>query len=421
MNKAGKKTKRLLLSFLIFIVAGVIIVLAGFNGGKSIHIETTTVKRGSVSNTVSATGTLEAINTVVVGTQVSGVIEAIYVDFNSEVRKGQLLAELDKSILQAGLDEAEAAVYDAKAEYDFQKNNHERNKTLYDKGLIAQADYDLVVYNYKKSEASLKSAQAKYDKSNKNLGYATVYSPIDGVILNRVVEEGQTVTASMNTPELFTIANDLTEMQVEADIDEADIGMVKQGQRVVFTVDAFPDETFNGSIEEVRLQPQEASNVITYTVIVSAPNPEMKLKPGMTASINVFVEEVSDVLTLEGKAIRFAPDRNLMVELMKSLPEDQRPKRGNNQLPESGINPKNGRMQNEAQEDAVKRVWIKEGELIRPVMIETGIDDGNLVEVISGLEANMQVVTGMSLEKKEVEKDESAASNPFMPQRPGRK
>ncbi len=294
-----------------YCIAGAVIFLAFREGNTGYVFDTEEVTRGSVNITITATGTLEATNTVVVGTQVSGVIEKLYVDFNSVVKKGQLIAELDKSTLLSSLENAEADVNRAQAEFDYQESNLARMKVLNDQEMLAESDYDLAEYNYKISKASLKSAKANFDKAKRNLSYAMIYSPIDGVVLNRAVEEGQTVAASMNTPELYTITNDLSVMQVEADVDEADIGMVKMGQRVDFTVDAFPDDTFTGEVSEVRLQPTESSNVVTYTVIVTVNNPEHKLKPGMTASITDYVEEAGDVLLLAGKAIRFQPDQDL--------------------------------------------------------------------------------------------------------------
>ena len=320
----NRKRKIVIAAVIILIIASAVFMLSA-NGKVEYVFETVTVEKGSISNTVTATGTLEATNTVIVGTQVSGVIEKLYVDFNSKVKKGQLIAELDKSTLQSNLENAEADLSNAEAELEYQKSIFDRNKILFEKQLIAESDYELSRYNYKKSEASLKSAKANLNKAQQNLSYAKIYAPIDGIVTNRAVEEGQTVAASMSTPELFTIANDLTEMQVEADVDEADIGLVTEGQRVEFTVDAFPDETFSGKVTQVRLQPKESSNVITYTVIVTVANPDLKLKPGMTASITDYVQEVNDVLVLSGKAIRFTPDREIMMDYFNTLPEDERP------------------------------------------------------------------------------------------------
>lgn len=401
------------------------------------NITTVSIQKGSVSNTITATGTLEATNTVEVGTQVSGVIEKLYVDFNSKVYKGQLIAELDKATLQSTLETCEADLERAQAKYDYQESLYERNKVLYEKELLAKSDYDLIVYNYKNSKAEVKSAKANLDKAQRNLGYATIYSPIDGLVLNRAVEEGQTVAASMSTPELYTITNDLSVMQVEADIDEADIGQLTEGQRVEFTVDAFPDHTFEGEVSEIRLQPTESSNVITYTTIITVNNPELKLKPGMTASITVYVEEVNDVLILAGKALRFDPDRELLDDYMKTLPEDMqmsggRPEGGMNR-PEGGMKagPNSGMPRPEGEggerpemDENHKIVWVKDGGIIRPAMIETGIDDGSNVEIVSGLDEGAKVVTAMEVitaatEKSDDSEDDEQKS-PFVQDRPGR-
>lgn len=385
--------------------------------------ETVRVEKGSVSNVVTATGTLEATNTVVVGTQVSGVIEKIYVDFNSPVKKGQLLAILDKSTLQYTLENAEAEVSKAQAEYIYQKAQFDRMKVLYDKDLLSASDYDLANYNYKKSEAELKSAKANLKKASKNLQYATIYSPINGIILNRAVEEGQTVAASMNTPELFTITNDLSTMQVEANVDEADIGLLKLDQRVEFTVDAFPDLTFDGSVSEIRLQPNESANVITYVAIVTVSNPELKLKPGLTASITIYTEEANDVLTLVEKATRFTPNREVLDNYMNQLSEKQQKLSANVQN-STKVDSKPAGPPDTIQEadDSHKTVWVKNRDHLYPVVIEMGIDDGTNIEIRSGLEEGTMVVTsfsrtGSSGSKNAVSKNNEQKS-PFVQQRP---
>ncbi|HNZ72348.1 MAG TPA: efflux RND transporter periplasmic adaptor subunit, partial [Prolixibacteraceae bacterium] len=306
----------------IAVVLGIValVALKGNSASKATFaIETGKIERGNISSLVTATGTLEAITTVEVGTQVSGVIEKIYVDFNTQVKKGQLLAQLDKTPLQAQVDQSQATVDNAEAELVYQKSNFERTKALFDKQLIAKTDYDLALYNYNKAQASLKNAKSVHDKNKINLSYASIYSPIDGIILDRAVDEGQTVAASFNTPTLFTIANDLTQMQVEANVDEADIGQVVEGQRVEFTVDAYPDMKFAGAVSQLRLQPVETNNAITYTVIVNAPNPDLKLMPGMTANISAFTKEKNGIWVVPGKAIRFNPDANLIAEYLTSI------------------------------------------------------------------------------------------------------
>lgn len=250
------------------------------------------------------------------GTQVSGVIEKIFVDYNSVVKKGQLLAQLEETPLLASLDQSKASVDQAEAQVKFQKATYERYKALLAKKLIAQADFDQAEYNYNNALGSLRNAKSQYDKNKINLSYARIYSPIDGVILDRAVEVGQTVAASFNTPTLFTIANDLTQMRVEAKVDEADIGQLANGQRVEFTVDAFPAKKFAGEVTEIRLQPVTTNNVVTYTVVIGAPNPENILKPGMTANATFFVTERKDILVIPAKATRFTPDEATLASIM---------------------------------------------------------------------------------------------------------
>jgi HlyD family secretion protein len=417
----SKKQKVLTAIFTLMLLIASTSVLIINRGGKIEYIfATANVEKGSITNTVTATGTLEATNTVIVGTQVSGVIEKLYVDFNSIVKKGQLIAELDQSTLQSSLENAEADLDNASAGVEYQEANFERIKEVHDKGLSSPSEYDLAKYNYKKSQAILKSAQANLSRAERNLSYAKIYSPIDGVVLNRAVEEGQTVAASMNTPELFTITNDLSEMQVEADIDETDIGLVKEGQRAEFTVDAFPDETFSGKITEVRLQPTESSNVITYTVIITVANPELKLKPGMTASITDYVTEVNNVLVITCKAIRFTPEPEVMMDYMNSLPENERPQPPGGEQPD-GIGEQAYEQQLSELSDNVKRVWIKEGSMTKPVMVETGVTDGVNIQILSGLNEGDIVITSMEADREKVatKNSEETEKSPFVQERPG--
>jgi len=361
---------------------------------------TTKVERASINNTITATGTLEATNTVVVGTQVSGVIQKLYVDFNSAVRKGQLIAELDKSTLESSLVNAEADVERATASFEYQESNLACNKVLFDKELLAKSDYDLILFNYKTSKADLKSAKANLSRAERNVSYASIYSPIDGVVLNRAVEEGQTVAASMNTPELFTITNDLSIMKVEANIDEADIGQLNIGQRAEFNVDAFPELTFKGDVTEIRLQPKSVSNVITYTAIISVRNPDLKLKPGMTAGITIYIEEANDVLVVTKEATSFTPNQQLLNDYMNSLSENETKSETDMPVKIVDRKPSSPPSTKPELDETHKLVWVKEGARIRPVVIEVGIDDGSNIEVKSGLKEGSIVVTSFELADK---------------------
>jgi HlyD family secretion protein len=436
------KSRRKITKTIIVAIIALEVIIAGSckKGSKEYSYETAIVKKGSIVNTITATGTVEADTTVLIGTQVSGVINKIYVDFNSNVRKGQLLAELDKTPLQTQVQQAQASLDDSKSEVEFQTATYERYKALLDKKLVAQADYDQVKYSYDKARANLKTAQAGYDKSIVNLNYASIYSPIVGVILNRAVDQGQTVAASFSTPNLFTIGNDLTQMQVQANVDEADIGQVRTNEPVDFTVDAYPNETFKGSVRQIRLQPVVTSNVVTYTVIVNAPNPEKKLMPGMTANITVLVQKVDSVLIIPGKALRFTPDAAFLAEYMKNNPIGQRQGTGGAGRP-AGTNgtpgtpgtvgtggntgttagqPNTGGFQAGGQTGKKPViVWVKEGEKVRRTRVGTGAIDGSNAEIKFGLKEGDEVILSMSLASKATAAATPAATtSPFMPTRP---
>lgn len=405
----------------LYIGSVAILLVAGFYAFRSfrtteekITLETAKIEKGTISNTVTATGTLEAIKTVEVGTQVSGVIEKIFVDYNTQVKKGQLLAQLDETPLLAQLEQSKASVDQAEAQVKYQKATYERYKALVAKKLIAQADFDQAEYNYNNALGSLSNAKSMYDKNKINLSYARIYSPIDGIILDRAVDEGQTVAASFNTPTLFTIANDLTQMRVEAMVDEADIGQVRNGQRVEFTVDAFPMRKFDGEVTEIRLQPVSSANVITYTVVINAPNPEKILMPGMTASATFFVTEKKDIVLVPAKAIRFTPDPVMLTSYNQANNGGEMQTSGPNTLPvmdASAQKPSTG--------EAGKVVWIKEGTKIHPRKIEVGVTDEVHYEVLSGLNGGEEVVVAMSSSGAVKPGTGAAVKSPFMPQRPG--
>ena len=396
---------------LIIGIAGVLVVAGGiwFFTGKSskggISLETAKVNRSSISNTVTATGTVEPVTEVEVGTQVSGIIDKLYADYNDAVKAGQLIAEMDKVNLKAELASAQAQLASSKSEYEYQQKNYARNKVLYEKKLISDSDYETATYNYEKSKASYEQNQAAMVKVNRNLEYATITSPIDGVVINRAVEEGQTVAAGFETPTLFTIAADLTKMQVIADVDEADIGNVHDGQRVSFTVDAYPNDVFEGTVWQIRLgdssssssssSTSSSSTVVTYEVVITADNPDLKLKPRLTANVTIYTLERDNVLTIPTKSLRFVPEEELLV--------------GTGLIAE-----------NTAQEaPAGKRlVWVKEGQQLHPKAVTVGSTSGNMIEVIDGLNEGEEIAVDLTSDAP-AQAAAPTEKSPFMPGPPG--
>lgn len=347
---------------------------------------------GTIRNTVTATGTIQPVDTVAVGTQVSGTIKSVFVDFNAPVKKGQLLAQLDKSVLLAQQDQFEANLSQATANLVFQSRNYNRQQDLHNAGAVSKADLENAQYLYENAQANVASIKAQLASAKRNLSYADIYSPIDGTVLSRSVSEGQTVAASLSTPTLFSIAKDLTKMQVQASVDEADIGNVKQGQRVEFTVDAFPGDTFSGTVKEIRLKPSVSSNVVTYTTIVDAPNAAQKLKPGMTASITVFTKEINNILLLSAQALSFQPDSIVRMK----YPVEGGPMAGNNKQ---------------------AFVWLKRDSLLVHQPVTTGLSDETKVQILSGVTEHDEVVVGYEVANKKAAA--KAASSPFMPKPPG--
>lgn len=308
----------------IWIAVVVIVIVAvaawAMSGGKKeedINFKEEKVALKTLQNSVTATGTIEAVTSVTVGTQVSGIVNKLYVDYNSQVKKGQVIAELDKTNLLSELNTAKANLASAQSSLNYQAANMERYKTLYKKGLVSADEYENALLTYRQTKEQVASSKENVQRAQTNLGYATITSPIDGTVISKSVEEGQTVAASFNTPELFTIAKDLTNMQVVANVDEADIGGVKEGNRVTFTVDAYPDDTFEGTVKQVRLEATTTNNVVTYEVVISAPNADLKLKPGLTANVTIYTQERSGVLAVANKALRFTPTKETVGKDMK--------------------------------------------------------------------------------------------------------
>lgn len=389
----------------IVIIAGGFFLFSGKTAGGRMVLETEKVGRTSITNVVTATGTVEPVTEVDVGTQVSGIIDKLYVDYNDVVKAGQLIAEMDKVNLQAELKSAEAQLASSKTEFEYQQKNYARSKVLHEKQLVSDTDYETATYNYEKAKAAYEQSQASMVKVRRNLEYATITSPIDGVVINKVVEEGQTVAAGFETPTLFTIAADLTKMQVIADVDEADIGNVKEGQRVQFTVDAYPNDTFEGVVQQVRLGESDdsssstsssSSSVVTYEVVITADNPDLKLKPRLTANVTIFTMEEENVLLVPNKALRFIPEPKLMETLGL-------------QVNDNSANIKKGE----------KFVWVKENNVLVTKAITVGVSNNNYTEILGGL--NEGEVVAVDLESEMPVAGPSAERSPFMPGPPGRK
>lgn len=366
----------------ILIIVATALLLAGCAKETKVTYNTQKVTRQDIQTSITATGTIEPVTQVTVGTQVSGIIDHIYVDYNSVVKRGQVIAELDKTNLLSALESAQSNLANAQSNLAYQKSNYHRMKVLYDKGLISTDEYDQAQLTYNQAQQQVSMQKQSVQQARTNLNYATITAPIDGIVLKKAVEEGQTVAAAMTTPELFTIAKDLTDMRVIADIDEADIGGVTEGQRVTFCVDAYPDDIFDGVVTQVRQQPTTASNVVTYQVVISAPNPDLKLKPGLTANVTIITMEMSGVLTVPNVALIFTPNETM-------LQSDEKI----------------------ADTKATHKVWVKEDKTFRAIPVEVGVSNGILTEVRSGLSEGMQIITDATIPMAPQQQKQS----PFMP------
>ena len=370
----------------VVIVALVIWMCSGGKKEETVEFETAKAERQDIHTMITATGTIEPVTSVTVGTQVSGIVSKLYVDYNSVVKKGQVIAELDKTNLTSELNRAKADLSSAESTLAYETANFKRYQTLFDKGLVSANDYESAKLSYEKARQTAASSRENVQKAQTNLGYATITSPIDGVVLSKAVEEGQTVAASFNTPELFNIAQDLTDMRVIADIDEADIGGVKEGQRVTFTVDAFPDDKFEGQVTQVRQEATTTSNVVTYEVVISAPNKDLKLKPGLTANVTIYTLEKNGVLAVPAKALRFTPNEALL---------------------------KNGQQIEDL--EVPMKVWTLEGNTFKAHKVEVGTTNGMLTEIVSGINEGTDVLVDFKISGGEAEQAGQQAQNPFMP------
>jgi HlyD family secretion protein len=383
------KNKALWIVIGVLCAAAVLWLVFRPTGKSAVTLETAKTERIEISSSVTATGTVEPVTKVDVGTQVSGIVDKLYADYNDIVKAGQVIAEMDKVNLQAELVSSQAQLSAAKTEYEYRQKEYNRIKTLHEKELVSDSEYDSSYYQYETAKNAYSQAQASFTKVKRNLSYATITSPIDGVVISRAVEEGQTVAAGFETPTLFTIAKNLTDMQVIADVDEADIGQVKEGQSVTFTVDAYPDDVFNGDVQQVRLEATTTSNVVTYEVVITAPNPDLKLKPGLTANVTINTLDEQNVLSVPTKALRFTPDPEVLKEIGISVVG-----------------------QAEAT-DTTRIVWVKNGSSISPKVVTTNHTSGDRTGISSGLSDGEEVVTGLTAET--VKKATTTERSPFAP------
>jgi HlyD family secretion protein len=383
---------------------------------KPVVIETEQPKYGHIYTSVTATGYVQPVDTVAVGTQVSGTLKYIYADFNSKVKKGQLLAELDKVLLQAEVDRNKGSLASAQSQLIYQQAQFNREQQLYNVGAVSKADYDNQNYLFQAAKAAVESARASLASAQRNLFFTEIYSPIDGVVLSRSVSVGQTVAASFNTPTLFILAKDITKMQVQANVDEADIGNVKDSQRVSFTVDAFLEDEFAGRVQEIRLKPTVSSNVVTYTTIISAPNEDMKLKPGMTATVTIYTAERNHALLIPAKALMFKPDSALAKKFSVISIAPAAAEKHKSSKPVTGGEQDTVRHSVDKATDSY--VWIRQGDSLLQRKVTIGLNDNTRAEVLSGLTEQDNVITAMTREAdSKGSKPTGQSGSPFMPQR----
>ena len=385
MKQIGKKGWITIAVVAVIIIVG-IVKCSGGKKEEKISFDTAKVMKTNIQTSITATGTIEPVTSVTVGTQVSGIVSHLYVDYNSVVKKGQVIAELDRTNLISELNTAKANLSSAQSSLNYQLSNYNRYKELHEKGLVSADEFESARLQYLQAKEQVNTSKESVQKAQTNLGYATITSPIDGVILSKSVEEGQTVAASFNTPELFVIAQDLTNMRVIADIDEADIGGVKEGQRVSFTVDAFPDDHFEGQVTQVRQQATTESNVVTYEVVISAPNKDLKLKPGLTANVTIYTLEKNDVLAAPAKALRFQPNEAFLQK---------------------------GETIDDCEGD--HKVWTKEGTVFKAHKVEIGTTNGIMTEITGGIKEGTEVLTDFNISGGAADAEQQQGGNPFMP------
>jgi HlyD family secretion protein len=371
------------------------------------------VETGDLESVVASTGNLNAVTTVQVGTQVSGIVNRIYVDFNDKVYRGQIIARIDTTLLVSSVRDARATMTRNQAQLDFSRTEYDRIKGLFDKQFATEVELNQAKYNLDLAEATIVSTQISLERAQRNLDYATIVSPINGVVVERNVDEGQTVAASLNTPQLFLIANDLASMEILASVDESDIGLIEEGQEVRFTVQAYDEAMFAGTVRQVRLQSSIQENVVTYTAVIDVDNSDGKLLPGMTATVEFLIDQASDVMKVPNAALRFRPNEQMMTEMIAQREAQQKSTESSSgeQRPSGGFGrPTGGRGGfGGGASDAVMLWYLNENGDIQVARARTGITDGSMTEVIgASLEAGMQVISGVS-----VTESEGGFKNPF--------
>lgn len=418
-----KKRTIIILVVLVLIAAAAIYYFKSEKKTEIISFTTSKAQYGYIAKSVTATGTVQPLDTVSVGAQVSGVVKNVYVDFNDVVKQGQLLAKVDPAIINAQVEQAKATLANAQSNLEYQQNNFDRQSQLYNLGAISKADFQIAQNTYNVAKASIANAKAQLNMAQRNLYYTDIYSPINGVILNRSISAGQTIASSFNAPTLFVIAKDLTKMQVRAAVDEADIGGVYTGQNVTFTVDAFPDDIFHGKVQQILLHPAVSANVVTYTTLINVDNKSLKLKPGMTASINIYTQEDSNALLIPSRAVNFKPDSALLKKYVlkraeRNVAAENKMQREKNfsRRDTSGKNrDTSGKMGAEKTEFKRSSVWIKNGDTLIEKRILTGMTDDSYVKVIKGLSPDEEVITGIVTNANKAGESNTQRS-PFMPQ-----
>jgi len=411
-----KKKTIILLSVLVVAGAAAFFYFRSGKKTQAITLVTAKAQYGYVAKTVTATGTIQPVDTVSVGAQVSGAVKTVYVDFNSEVKQGQLLAKVDPSIITAQIEQVKASLASANSNLEFQRSNFNRQSQLFNLGAISKADYQVAVNQYNSAKAAVANVAAQLRLAEKNLSYTNIYSPINGVVLNRNVSAGQTIASSFNAPTLFVIAKDLTKMQVRAAVDEADIGGVRSGQNVTFTVDAFPDDIFEGIVRQILLHPSVSANVVTYATLINVDNKAMKLKPGMTASINIYIEEDSNALLIPSRALNFKPDSTLLKgykikKAERNIPGAPKSDHENNMHQRDTAN----KLNRENAEIRKSYVWVKTGDTLTEKRIITGLNDDTYVKVIKGILPDEEIITNIVKGENKNNADNTQRS-PFMPQ-----